>query len=44
MMEVRIELIENQQTFARFGFVKTAETSHAGYDRPTSVVMEKMLL
>ena len=38
-LETRIELTENHATFARMGFVKTAETAHAGFDRPTSIVM-----
>jgi ribosomal protein S18 acetylase RimI-like enzyme len=35
-LETRVELVENQATFERLGFVRTAETAHAGYDRPTS--------
>jgi N-acetylglutamate synthase-like GNAT family acetyltransferase len=38
-LETRIELTENHAAFARMGFVKTAETSHAGFDRTTSIVM-----
>ena len=38
-LETRIELTENHATFARFGFVKSAETFHRGFDRPTSIVM-----
>lgn len=38
-LETRIELTENHAAFARMGFVKTAETAHAGFDRPTSIVM-----
>lgn len=38
-LETRIELTENHAAFARMGFVKTAETSHEGFDRPTSIVM-----
>lgn len=40
-LETRIELVENQAIFARWGFVKTAETAHAGYDHATSVEMRK---
>ncbi|WP_407080346.1 GNAT family N-acetyltransferase [Bradyrhizobium roseum] len=38
-LETRVELTENHAAFARMGFIKTAETSHQGFDRPTSIVM-----
>jgi GNAT superfamily N-acetyltransferase len=38
-LQTRIELTENHAAFARMGFIKTAETAHRGYDRPTSVAM-----
>ena len=38
-LETRTELTENHATFARMGFVKTAETAHEGFDRATSIVM-----
>jgi GNAT superfamily N-acetyltransferase len=38
-LETRIELTENHAAFARMGFIKTAENSHEGFDRPTSIVM-----
>jgi GNAT superfamily N-acetyltransferase len=38
-LETRIELTENHAAFARMGFIKTGETSHQGFDRPTSIVM-----
>jgi GNAT superfamily N-acetyltransferase len=38
-LQTRIELTENHATFARMGFVQTAETAHEGFDRPTSVTM-----
>jgi len=38
-LSTRIELVENHAAFARMGFVKTAETAHEGFDRPTSIVM-----
>jgi GNAT superfamily N-acetyltransferase len=38
-LQTRVELTENHRTFARWGFVKTAETAHAGYTRPTSITM-----
>ncbi len=37
----RVELTENHAIFARLGFVETARTAHPGYDRPTSVTMER---
>ncbi|MEM9584340.1 MAG: GNAT family N-acetyltransferase [Pseudomonadota bacterium] len=42
-LQTRIELVENHATFARLGFVKTAEDAHEGYDRPTGIVMQKRL-
>ena len=38
-LQTRIELTENHAAFARMGFVKTAETAHPGYARPTSITM-----
>ena len=40
-LQTRVELTENHDTFGRLGFIKTAETAHAGYDRPTSITMRK---
>lgn len=42
-LETRIELVENHAAFAAMGFVKTAETSHQGYDRPTAITMRKRI-
>lgn len=42
-LETRIELIENHQAFARLGFVRIAEQSHAGYSKPTSITMRSAL-
>ena len=42
-LQTRIELTENHATFARLGFVKTAETAHPGYDRPTSITMSRSI-
>jgi GNAT superfamily N-acetyltransferase len=42
-LETRIELVANHKTFARWGFVKTAENRHAGFDRTTSIEMQKQL-
>jgi GNAT superfamily N-acetyltransferase len=37
----RVELVENHETFARLGFREVGRTAHPGYDRPTSVAMER---
>jgi GNAT superfamily N-acetyltransferase len=42
-LETRIELSENHATFARLGFVQTAQTAHPGFAQPTSITMEKLL-
>ncbi|MEZ2223931.1 GNAT family N-acetyltransferase [Rhizobium sp. RCC_161_2] len=43
-LETRIELTGNHATFARWGFRKTAENRHAGFDRTTSIEMHKALI
>ncbi|GAA6200334.1 GNAT family N-acetyltransferase [Aquicoccus sp. SU-CL01552] len=40
-LQVRVELAENHAAFARLGFARTGETTHAGYDRPTSITMRR---
>ncbi|MBV0910835.1 GNAT family N-acetyltransferase [Anianabacter salinae] len=40
-LQARIELVENHVTFARLGFAETARTAHPGFDRPTSLTMER---
>jgi GNAT superfamily N-acetyltransferase len=40
-LQTRVELTENHATFAALGFREVARTAHAGYDRPTSVTMER---
>jgi GNAT superfamily N-acetyltransferase len=40
-LETRVELTGNQRAFAAMGFSDVARTAHAGYDRPTSVTMER---
>lgn len=40
-LQTRVELVENHQAFAALGFVKSGETAHPGYDRPTSITMRK---
>jgi ribosomal protein S18 acetylase RimI-like enzyme len=42
-LQVRIELIENQQTFKRMGFVESGRTIHAGFSQPTSITMRKKI-
>ncbi len=42
-LETRIELVENHTTFARLGFVKTAETSHPDYEKITGITMNKQV-
>ncbi|MGI4807584.1 MAG: GNAT family N-acetyltransferase [Janthinobacterium lividum] len=42
-LSTRIELTENHATFARMGFVKTAEVAHPGFKRPTSITMRAMV-
>lgn len=42
-LETRIELVENHKTFAGYGFRKSAEKSHPGYDRVTFIEMIKDL-
>ena len=42
-LETRIELTENHATFAAWGFIKTAENRHTGFDRTTSIEMRKFL-
>ncbi len=42
-LETRIELVENHRAFEKMGFHKTAETAHYGYNRPTSITMQKEL-
>lgn len=40
-LQTRVELIENHAAFARLGFVRTGETAHPGYARPTSITMRR---
>ncbi len=41
-LETRVELIENHVFFERMGFVKTGETFHEGYTRPTAFKMRRV--
>jgi len=42
-LETRIELTGNHRRFGAWGFVRTAEKSHPGYDRITFIEMQKRL-
>ncbi len=42
-LETRIELTGNHATFAGWGFARTAENSHPGFTRITSIEMQKRL-
>ena len=42
-LETRIELTANHATFSRWGFFRTEERSHPGYERVTFVEMIKIL-
>lgn len=42
-LETRIELTGNHACFAAWGFVRTSENRHAGFDRTTSIEMQKRL-
>ena len=42
-LQARIEMVEIHAFNRRLGFVRTGETAHPGYDRPTSVTMRKRL-
>ncbi|WP_430440059.1 GNAT family N-acetyltransferase [Shinella sp.] len=43
-LETRVELAANHALFTRWGFVRTAEKSHPGFARPTSIEMCKTLV
>lgn len=40
-LETRIELIGNHERFAKWGFVRTAEKAHKGFDRTTFIEMQR---
>lgn len=42
-LESRVELTDLHSRFAALGFGQTGTTTHAGYDRPTSIVMQLAL-
>ncbi len=43
VLQTRIELTENHRLFAAMGFAMTGTTAHEGFDRPTSITMERAL-
>ena len=40
-LQTRVELTENHATFAALGFLETRKTAHIGYDRPTSLTLQR---
>lgn len=42
-LQTRVDLVENHAAFARMSFVKTGESAHPGYDRPTSITLRRAL-
>jgi len=40
-LQTRVELIENHATFTALGFAITGETTHPGFDMPTSLTMTR---
>ena len=40
-LQTRIELRENHETFQALGFESIGTTQHDGYDRPTSLIMQR---
>ena len=42
-LQTRIELTETHAALAALGFAVTGSTAHPGFDRPTSLTMQKIL-
>ncbi len=42
-LQTRVELVQNHKAFAAAGFREVRRTAHVGFDRPTSVAMERAL-
>ena len=40
-LQTRVELTKNHKTFRAVGFVVVGTTTHAGFDRPTSLTMQR---
>ncbi len=43
ILKTRLELPENERLFERFGFARREIEAHAGFEAPTTAVMEKIL-
>ncbi len=43
-LQTRVELLDNHATFKALGFVETGRTAHTGFDRPTSITMQKPII
>ena len=43
VLDTRIELTENHETFKSMGYIKISEQAHAGYDHPTFITMQKLI-
>jgi hypothetical protein len=42
-LKTRLELPENERLFERCGFARREVEAHAGFEAPTTAVMEKVL-
>lgn len=42
-LQTRVELTKNHRIFQAMGFVEVRQTSHAGYDAPTSITFQRRL-
>jgi GNAT superfamily N-acetyltransferase len=42
-LKTRLELPENERLFERFGFARREVEAHAGFEAPTTAVMEKVV-
>jgi GNAT superfamily N-acetyltransferase len=42
-LKTRLELPENERLFERFGFARREVEAHAGFEAPTTAVMERVL-
>ena len=43
LLDTRIELTENHETFKSMGYIKISEQAHVGYDHPTFITMQKLI-
>lgn len=43
-LQTRIELTENHEIFAAWGFVEAGRSAHPGFTRPTSIEMKKVIV